>query len=240
MIPAHRTRRARRGLSILDVMVSVGIVLMLALFAAVAIQNAAKLNEVMKNQDRAFRTPLLTVRRQLQLAFLTPSITAAERYRTVFVGTDGEPDSLWFTTRGHQRRYRDSRESDQAEITIWGERMPRIEGLSSEGLVLYHRLSPIVDHEPDEGGVIQPIAYNVKSFNLRYLDGRVNEWRDEWDSRSGDMPNMLPRAVEITMILLVPDPKRRDRFVERPVQTVVPLELAEPMVQQAANQDFGR
>ncbi len=106
MIPAHRTRRARRGLSILDVMVSVGIVLMLALFAAVAIQNAAKLNEVMKNQDRAFRTPLLTVRRQLQLAFLTPSITAAERYRTVFVGTDGEPDSLWFTTRGHQRRYR--------------------------------------------------------------------------------------------------------------------------------------
>jgi hypothetical protein len=235
-----RGRRARRGLSILDVMISVGILLMLSMFTVIAIQNAAKVAELMKNQDRSFRTPLLMLRRQVQLAYLTESLTAAERFRTVFVGTDGEPDSLWFVTRGHQRRYRDSRESDLAEVTIWGERMPRIDGFESEGLVLYQRVSPIVDHEPDEGGTIQPIAYNVKSFNLRYLDGRVNTWRDEWDSRSGDAPNMLPRAVEITMVMLVPDPKRKGRFLDRPIQTSVTLEFAAPMVQQRANQDFGR
>jgi len=233
-------RRRRRGLSILDVMISVGILLMLTTFTVVSIQNATRMNTTLKNQDRSYRTPMLMIRRQIQLAFLTESITAAERYRTVFIGKDSDPDTLWFATRGHQRRYRDSRESDQAEITIWAERMPRIDGFESEGNILYFRLSPIIDHEPAEGGTIQPLAYNVKSFNLRYLDGRVNVWRDEWDSRSADAPNILPRAVEVTMVMLVPDPKRKGRFVERPLKSTISLAFAEPMVQQRANQDFGR
>lgn len=236
----RRTRRNRRGLSILDVMISVAILLMLSMFTVVSIRNATSMNKALKAQDRSYRTPMLVIRRQIQLAFLTESITAAERYRTVFVGNDGNPDTLWFTTRGHQRRYRDSRESDKAEVSIWAERMPRIDGFETEGNILYYRLAPIVDHEPAEGGTIQPLAYNVKSFNLRYLDGRVNVWRDEWDSRSADAPNMLPRAVEITLVMLVPDPKRPDRFVERPLKSTVSLAFAQPMVQQRANQDFGR
>lgn len=237
---SFRSRRHRRGLSILDVMISVGILLMLSIFTVVSIQNATKMNTTLKAQDRSFRTPMQLIRRQIQLAFLTESITAAERYRTVFVGKDGDPDTLWFATRGHQRRFRDSRESDQAEITIWAERMPRIDGFESEGNILYYRLSTIIDHEPAEGGTVTPLAYNVKTFNLRYLDGRVNVWRDEWDSRSADAPNMLPRAVELTMVMLVPDPKRKGRFVERPLRTTISLAFAEPMVQQRANQDFGR
>lgn len=233
-------RRQRRGLSVLDVMISVGILLMLSTFTVIAMSNASRLNSLMKNQDTTFRTPINMVRRQLQLAFLTEHITAAERYRTVFVGSDGDPDSLWFATRAHKRRYRDSRESDQAEITLWAERMPRIEGMQTDGLILYQRLSSIIDHEPDEGGTIQPIAYNVKSFNLRYLDGRVNEWRDEWDSRSADAPNMIPRAVEMAIVFLQPDPKRPGRFLERPFKTTINLEFAMPMVQQRANQGFGR
>ncbi|TVQ92900.1 MAG: hypothetical protein EA397_05815 [Deltaproteobacteria bacterium] len=237
MIPS---RRQRRGLSILDVMISVGILMMLSTFTVVAMQNASRLNRLMKDQDTTFRTPMNMVQRQLQLAFLTEHITAAERYRTVFVGKDGDPDSLWFATRGHQRRYRDSRESDQAEITLWAERMPRIDGMQTDGLVLYQRLSSIVNHEPDIGGTVQPIAYNVKSFNLRFLDGRLNEWRDEWDSRGADAPNMLPRAVEIGIVFLQVDPKRPGRFLERPYKNTVSLEFAQPMVQQRANQGFGR
>ena len=57
-------------------------------------------------------------------------------YQTVFVGEDADPDTLWFTTFNHQRLYRDSPESDQAEITIWAESGPRDLG---PGDVLYHR-----------------------------------------------------------------------------------------------------
>jgi hypothetical protein len=233
-------RRHRRGLSLLDTMLSVGVLLMLTMFTLVAMRNSAQLNAALKDQDQSFRTPMMMLRRHIALAFLTPSLQAGERYRTVFVGKDGNPDLLFFATRAHQRRYRDSRESDQAEITIWAESMPRIDGYSSEGLVLYQRLSTIIDGEPDEGGVVQPIAYNVKSFNLRYLDGRVNMWRDEWDSRTPDANNMLPRAIELSLVMLVPDPKRKDRFIDRPYKTTINLEFANPMIQQRTNQGFGR
>jgi type II secretory pathway component PulJ len=234
------TRRLRRGLSLLDVAITVSILLVITTMTAVSMRNAIRLNEAMKAQDMTLRGPLMKIRRELQLAFLTPDITAAERYQTVFVGRNEDPDRLWFATRGHQRKYRDSRESDQAEITLWAESMPRREGYPSDGYVLYHRESPRVDHEPDEGGVIHPMAYNVRSFDLRYLDPRTNEWREEWDTRTADMPNILPRAVELSMVVLTPDPKNRGEFIEKPFKTTIPLEFAQPMVQQAGGAGFGQ
>lgn len=236
----HRARRARRGLTLFDTLISIAILLVISTMTVQMMRNSVKLNNALKNSDRTLRAPMALLRRELQLAFLTQDITAAETYQTVFVAEDGNPDTLWFSTRAHQRRYRDARESDQAEITLWAERMPRMDGMSNEGLVLYQRESPKVDGEPGEGGVVTPIAYNVESFNLRYLDGQVNEWKDDWDTRKAEFVNRLPRAVEISMILLVPDPKRADRMKEKPTKTTVVLQFANPIVQQAGGQGFGQ
>lgn len=227
-------------MTLFDTMISIAILLVLSTFTVTVMQNSVRLNEALKNQDRTLRAPMLMLRRELQLAFLTTDITTAETYQTVFVGEDQDPDVLWFASRAHQRRYRDARESDQAEVTLWAERMPRIDGFSSEGHILYHRESPRVDGEPGEGGKVTPIAYNVQSFDLRYLDGTVNEWKDEWDTRKAEFVNRLPRAVEISMVLLVPDPKNPRRMREKPHKTTVVLEFAQPMVQQAGGQGFGQ
>jgi len=233
-------RRARRGLTLIDTLISVAILLVISTFTVQAMRNTVRLNNLLKQQDRTLRAPMALLRRELQLAFLTEDITAKETYETVFVGEDQDPDILWFNTRAHQRRYRDARESDQAEITLFAERMPRIDGIPDEGLILYQRESPRVDGEPGEGGDVTPIAYNVKEFNLRYLDGNVNEWKDEWDSRKAEFANRLPRAVELSMILYVPDPREPGRFLEKPSKTTVVLEFAKPMVQQGGGQGFGQ
>jgi general secretion pathway protein J len=225
-------------MSLIDVVISIAILLVLMTFSAVSIANAVQLNDAMKSQDRSMRAPILRMRRELQLAFLTKDLTAAETYQTVFVGQDNDPDMLWFATRAHQRLYRDARESDQAEITIWAEAMPRTEEYDDEGYVIYHREAPRIDEEPGKGGTVHPIAYNVRSFELRYLDGRTNEWKDEWDSRSADNLNLLPRAVEISMVLLYPDPRRDGDWIEKPHKTSVVLEFADPVVQQKANTEF--
>lgn len=235
-----RTRRSRRGMSLIDTMISIAILLVISTFTVQAMSNSVKLNNALKAQDRTMRAPMAMLRRELQLAFLTDDITAKETYETVFVAEDQNPDVLWFASRAHQRRYRDARESDQAEITIFAERMPRIDGIPNEGLILYHRESPRVDGEPGEGGKVTPIAYNVKEFNLRFLDGNTAEWKDEWDSRKAEFANRLPRAVEISMIMLTPDPRNDSRFNEKPKKTTVVLEFAQPMVQQAGGQGFGQ
>jgi hypothetical protein len=148
-----------------------------------------------------------------------------DRYRTVFVGMDEEPDKLYFASLNHQRLYLNSRESDQTEITVWAEDAPDDMG---HGYVLYHREAPRIDEEPDEDGVIWPLAYNVRSFRLRYLDQQSQEWRDEWDTRSAETPYRLPRAVEIGLVLIAPDPEdpNRERTIDVPFLTTVVLEYA--------------
>jgi len=171
----NRHRRQRKGMTLVDTLIAVSILMVISVFTVTAMSNAVALNTTMKRSDGVLRAPMTKLRRDIQLAYLTETITAAETYRTVFVGEDGDPDRVWFATRAHQRRYRDARESDQAEITIWAENMPRVDGLEDEGLVVYLREAPRVDEEPGEGGIVLPIAYNVKEFNLRYLDGRLND-----------------------------------------------------------------
>lgn len=216
MTRSLRVRRARRGMTLLEVSIAVTILLFISLIVFGALSSSIEYNRLLAMRDnttRSARATLSTLRRELQLAYLTPSRTAIETAETVFVGYDEEPDRLYFATLAHQRLYRDSRESDQAEITVWTESSPREQG---DGYILYHRESERVDHEPGQGGRVYPLAYNVRAFNVRYLDPQTNEWRDEWDSRDTDTLYRIPRAVEIGLVLIAPDPEDEDRTIDVP------------------------
>lgn len=222
-----RLLRRRRGLTLLEVMAAVGITLMMGIMIWDTMRNSVEFNQALSLQDqttRSARVALSRLRRELALAFLTEHRQAIESYETVFVAEDNNPDTLFFATGAHHRLYRNSRECDQAEVTLWVDSGPDNRG---DGDVLYHRESPRIDEEPAEGGKVYPLAYNVQNFNLRYLDPKTNEWLDEWDSRSGDTANRLPRTVEIGLELIAIDPKDPDRTVEVPYLTSVNLEYAD-------------
>jgi hypothetical protein len=78
-----------------------------------------------------------------------------------------------------------------------------------------------------------PIAYNVKGWNIRLLDPRNGEWREEWDSRSSDYLNTLPRAAEIAMVFLMPDQRKDGDYVEQIQKTTILMEFANPVVRSA-------
>ena len=234
-------RNARRGLTLLEVMGAVGITLMMGVMIWDTMSNSVEFNNALSLQDettRSARVALSRLRRELQIAFLTEHRQAIESYETVFVGEDNNPDTLYFATFAHQRLYRNSRESDQAEVTIWVEDGP--DDHRGDGEVLYHRESSRIDEEPAEGGKVYPLAYNVQNFNLRYLDPRTNEWVDEWDSRNGDTANRLPRTVEIALELVATDPKDPRRTIEIPYLTSVNLEYADRLTQSMMSNGGGQ
>jgi len=208
--------QARRGMTILEMTVAIAVLLVMSLIVYQSLSSSIEFNQLLSRRDATTRTARATLsklRREIELAYLTPSREAVRTVRTVFVGMDDEPDQLFFATLAHQRLYVDSRESDQAEITVWAESSPRELG---DGYILYHRESPRVDYEPGEGGRVYPLAYNVRSFNVRYLDPLNNEWRDEWDTRETDTLYRLPRAVEIGLVLIAEDPDDSDRTIDVP------------------------
>lgn len=216
-------RRSRRGMSMLEVMIVIAVLIVISALTFSAISGSIEMGKLLGSRDdttQGARVAMEKLRRELQLAYLTSQVQAVNSYRTVFVGIDEDPDKLYFATLAHQRLYRDSRECDQTEITIWTE--PEPDG--KPGYVLYHREAPRVDEEPDEDGTIFPLAHNVRTFNVRYLDGQTGEWVDEWDSRGTDTPNRLPRAIEIGLVLIGTDPDDPDRTVDLPHITTVLLE----------------
>ncbi len=214
----------------MEVMIAISMVLVISFVGWASVEDAIEISDILAHGDnttRAARVSLSRLRRELQLAYLTPNRQSRNSYWTVFVGEDNDPDTLWFATLAHQRLYRNSRECDQAEITVWGERADREQGL---GDILYHRESQRIDEEPDESGRIWPLAYNVRSFNLRYLDGRVNEWKDEWNSENAEYANRLPRSVQIGLVLLQTDIDDERDVEEIPFLTTVMLQYAEPVM----------
>lgn len=250
--------RARRGMTLMEVMLSIGIVVVMATIGWATVEDAFEINDALSINDntlRGARVSMDRLRRELQLAYLTPhrlgfqnnqgaqagqtnpfaqagaaantpEVITEPTYVTVFVGEDRDPDTLWFATLGHQRLYRNSAECDQAEVTVWGERANRDQGVGS---VLYHRESPRIDGEPDEQGRVWPLAYNVRTFNLRYLDNVSNEWFEEWDTRAAETPYRLPRAVQVGLVLMAPDPDDATRTIDMPFMTTVPLMYADPI-----------
>lgn len=220
-------RRIRAGMTLPEVMVAIVVILVMMGMALQSIDSALKLRDILEQRDettRAARVALGRLRREFQLAFLTSHRDSIEQYETVFVGRDDDPDSIWMATRSHQRLYRDSRESDQTEITVWAE---PARADDARGYVLWHREAPRIDEEPDEGGLVTPLAHNVRSFELRFLDARSDEWKSEWDSRSTDTPYMLPRAVTIGLVLIGVDPDDPDRTVDLPFLTTIVLEYGQ-------------
>jgi len=214
--------RSRRGLTLVEIVVAIAILALIGTIAFSSLTTTMGVREAMEEaggSKRAARTTMSTIVRELRLAYMTKNTAAIQSYRTIFVGRDDDDtDQLWFATLAHQRRYRDSRECDQGEVTLFTEPDPD----KSELLVLYHREGPRIDHEPDKDGAIMPLARGVTRFDLSYLDPKTGEWKDEWDTTKAEQANTLPRAVQIVLGLASPDPNdKNDSVVSTYVRTVM-------------------
>lgn len=155
----------RRAFTLLEVVVAVGIMGVVAVLTFATLANAFALRDILEEEDAintSARVALDKIAKDLQLAYLTKNTSAVETYYTLFVLRDENPDVLWFATLAHQRLYRDSRESDQAEVTIWTEDDPEMKN----AYALMHRESAFIDGEPDEDGWVLPLAYKVKDFQV--------------------------------------------------------------------------
>ncbi len=214
--------RTRRGLTLIEIVVALGILAMIGGIAFSTLATTMGVREALDEaggSDRIARTAITRITREFELAYITKNIQAVQTYQTVFIGKDeDDTDSVWFSTLAHRRKYRDSRECDQGEVTLFTEPDPDRDEL----LVLYHREGPRIDHEPDKDGIIRPLARGVARFDLQYLDPTTGEWKNEWDTQGTETPNRLPRAVQLVLSLVTPDPDDEDdNLVQTYVRTIM-------------------
>lgn len=221
-------RAPSRGMTLLEVLVSISILALISTLIFGAFEGMARSRAGLTRIDDRYhqgRGALSRMTRELQSAFLTlhqpQAITSSVR-TTMFVGTDsGSEDRVDFTSFSHRRLGRNLHESDQNELSFFISRDPERSGKSD----LVQREQREVDLDPQHGGVVNVVAEDVAGLDLQYLDPLTCAWQDSWDSsQAAGQFNRLPLQVKIILTL-------RGGIGERPIrfETKVPLGMQTPL-----------
>lgn len=196
-----RHARPRRGFTLIEVLVAIGVMGMIAISIWAASSQTARTRTVVReshDKSHQVRVAFDSIARDLASAFLSLNRAQIEpTHDTVFIGEDhGEDDRVDFAAFAHQRRYFDAKESDQCEIGYF--LAPDKEDPEKRNLV--RREAPVLDLEPLEGGQQLVLVEDVESFDLQYYDLVMAEWQDAWDTTeaTGD-GSVLPFQVRVRL-----------------------------------------
>lgn len=226
-------RRLSRGLTLLEVLVSVAILAMVSVLIYGAFDGMTRAKKGVGHMNQRYREGRLAVRRlarELPSAFISAHQPLNQNlivHETLFVGENSTPaDRLDFTSFSHRRFMRDVHESDQNELSYFGSQDPDVAGKTD----LARREQTNIDLEADRGGTVQVLAENIDLFDLEYLDPITGLWQERWDSTSttGQL-GRLPLQVKVTLVLRDGPAGQNLPFVARiPLAMQSPLSFAIP------------
>lgn len=176
------------GFTLIEVLVTVGILAILATLAALTLESTFRIvraSEDGHDREHQARICLALIAQDLMMARLQRrfpwSTRNAER--------EGQPsDVLAFVSASHVRYRPNAAEADLTRVlyTREGDRLIRVSLRNIFG-VLPAALERV------------EVATGVAAFNVRYYDSVSSAWVDEWDGQSR---KVLPRAVMIELTLL--------------------------------------
>ena len=199
------SKLAQRGMTLLEIMVSIEILSMISLliYGAFDSMSRGKKGEEMRSErSRQGRDAVQRMARDIQSAYLSmhnPQLLVMMTHTTAFIGTNGAPyDRLDFAAFGHKRVDKESKESDQCELGFFAAHNPD----KSDQMDLVRREQTPLDMDPKRGGVVNVIAENIELFDIKYLDPMTGQWKEQWDTTqaSGEL-NRLPLEIRITLTL---------------------------------------
>lgn len=193
--------------------------------------DAKEETEIALDRIQTIRVALTKMVRDLSMAFLSKhkDPQMADKPRTLFKGAR---DKVAFTSLSHVRLVKNSRESDQTEISYWVKRSSR-----TRGDALWRRESRRIDEKPLQGGPTMALLDEIVRFQLHYWDAGViapnaqpgaaggtcsdDCWKDSWDTTQIDGQSMrLPQRVRIRMT--IKDEWGRDEKWE--TQAILPIQ----------------
>jgi general secretion pathway protein J len=201
----RRTRTRSRGMTLLEILVSLGIMAMISLmiYGAFDSLSRGRRGEALRaDRARQGRDAMERMSRELQSAFLsmhTPTNQVLITRLTAFYGQNSSQyDRVDFASFAHRRIVKEAKESDQAEIGYFVVKDPEVDGKMD----LVRREQAPMDYDYKRGGIVNVIAEDVERFDLRYLDPLTGQWVDTWDSTQMNAQlNRLPLEIRIELEL---------------------------------------
>ncbi len=226
-------RLRKQGFTLLEVMVSVGLMGVIMTLIWSSSSQSFRSKERIEARDSVFHSAQVALRKisdDVSAAFLTKrstttasadgtgEVTTLAAFKSFFIGEDrGDQDSLRFTSLAHVRLVKNAKESDQTRIAYETVPHPEEQGRYN---VMRREQSWLGDTDEVTGAPFA-LLEGVLSFNVEYYDERKKEWVKEWNTDKIDWRDRLPIAVRVSAIF--PDPDGGDQNI--PVSTATTLAM---------------
>ena len=201
----------RRGLTLIELMVVLGITVILVLTISMAYGEGVKFQERVPQRDAQLRQ-IARFEDRLRQLFEGANLTADESDQASYfltLATSGDlanPDTIAFTTYGvpvtgsylqssdefEDLNQRFGPQGGYAEVSL--SMVPVGEPLTESATTLYLRIQRPADGDPSQGGTERALVENIETFAFEFFDG--TQWLTEWDTQT--QQRRLPAAVRIT------------------------------------------
>ena len=218
----HRGRHHRRGFSLLELILALGMIAILAatLYSAMWWATRAKRSTMREMELTRSGVIAADLVRQDFESVPPPSGILAREFVGLHVPGDagGDADAVEFSSIGRDAQDLESPMSEGVRRVEYALRTD----IQPPALVRRVTRNLLATSEAQVEEEI--LCRNVRSFSLRYFDGTT--WQETWDSTTLD--NNLPTAVAITLELANPlDPQ--SEVGGRSITRIVPLSCGRPL-----------
>jgi prepilin-type N-terminal cleavage/methylation domain-containing protein len=206
-----RSRKLQAGMTLIEVMIAVSILVVMMSLAWKTIANTSeskKVFEKYEERNHELRMALGRVVRDFESAYLSLNEDVnAVHPRTMFVAKSSfKFPEIRFSTLDHRVLWADANESEQTVISYLAHDDPEHAGATDWIRREQRRESnELPDAEPADYDVL---VHDVLAVKLEFFNWKNNDWQDTWDTMQSDgQRGWLPSRVRITVITKGPDGK---------------------------------
>ena len=199
------TRAARKGMTLLEVLVAVSILMMMMVAVWMSfsgtMRGLQRVKEV-EEQSQIIRAGMSRITSEMSMAYLSFNRPPEEtRHFTLFEGRDEfEQDNVTFSAFAHLRVRRDANESDQSVIQYFVAEDPEDAARTHLWRRESRRLTGDLPEDLERFFPAYVLIEDVEVFELQYWDYKQQEWLDEWRTTVTDaQPDRLPQRVKIKL-----------------------------------------
>jgi general secretion pathway protein J len=195
---------ARRGFTLLEIIVAVAITAMIGAVIAAAFASGFRAKELVESEAERYRGLRISMDRmvhEIGAAFVSDRYDL-RRFRdqndrpTNFIGTR---DRLLFTSLAHQRLYADAKESDQMVVEYSVRTSTAAGARGRQDLMRRENPNLYGEDRMDRGGAEDVLLEDVKRVEFSYWDSDKKDWVNEWDTRRQEKKSILPTRVKIAL-----------------------------------------
>ena len=213
-----RVRRPQAGMTLLEVMIAVAILVIMMSLAWKTIANTSeskKVFEKYEERNHELRMALGRIVHDFESAYLSKNEDPnASHPRTMFIAKTGSKlPEIRFSTLGHRVLWADANESEQTVISYVAHNDPEHSGVVD--WVRREQRRPSNLQPSEEAADYDILVHDIAGAKLEFWNWKTVQWQDTWDTTQSDgQKGWLPGRVRITITTKGPDDKEYKLMTE--------------------------